>query len=110
VKAEGLVEKPKPEVATSNTSIIGRYILQPSIFKLLENQATGAGGEIQLTDALNAAIAQTDFYGYRFDGIRYDCGEVAGYLEANIALALQRPALAATLREKLSSLLCEKSS
>ncbi len=105
LKASGLVEKPAPEVAPSTTAIIGRYILQPSIFKTLENQARGAGGEIQLTDALNSQIGQTDFYGYRFEGTRYDCGEVAGYLEANIALALARPELADTVRARLTALL-----
>ena len=98
VRAKGLVEKPAPQTAPSTTAIIGRYILQPSIFDLLEHQAVGAGGEIQLTDALNAAIPATDFYGYRFEGTRYDCGEVAGYLEANIALALARPDIAAIVR------------
>lgn len=101
VKAAGLVEKPQPAVAPSTTSIIGRYILQPGIFDVLENQAQGAGGEIQLTDALNSMIAGTDFYGYRFSGTRYDCGEVAGYLEANLALALAR----ADLSPQISSLI-----
>jgi UTP--glucose-1-phosphate uridylyltransferase len=105
LKASGLVEKPAPDVAPSTTAIIGRYILQPSIFKTLENQARGAGGEIQLTDALNSQIGSTDFYGYRFEGTRYDCGEVAGYLEANIALALARPELADTVRERIAALL-----
>jgi UTP--glucose-1-phosphate uridylyltransferase len=105
LKANGLVEKPAADVAPSTTAIIGRYILQPSIFKTLENQARGAGGEIQLTDALNSEIGRTDFYGYRFEGTRYDCGEVAGYLEANIALALARPELADTVRERIAALL-----
>lgn len=105
VKALGLVEKPKPEDAPSTLSIIGRYILQPGIFSVLENQAKGAGGEVQLTDALNSMIGSTDFYGYRFDGVRYDCGEVAGYIEANVALALARPDLQGAVREKISKLL-----
>jgi UTP--glucose-1-phosphate uridylyltransferase len=104
VEAAGLVEKPLPEEAPSTTSIIGRYILQPSIFKILEKQKHGAGGEIQLTDAMNEAIADTKFYGYRFDGTRYDCGEVAGYIEANVALALDREDLADKLRAKLQAL------
>jgi UTP--glucose-1-phosphate uridylyltransferase len=105
VKASGLVEKPQPADAPSTTSIIGRYILQPAIFSMLEHQARGAGGEIQLTDALNRQLTTTDFYGYRFDGTRYDCGEVAGYIEANVALALARPELAAALHERLRKLL-----
>lgn len=105
VQASGLVEKPAPALAPSTTSIIGRYILQPSIFSLLEQQARGAGGEIQLTDSMNRAISDTAFYGYRFDGTRYDCGEVAGYIEANVALALARPELAAKLTDKLKALL-----
>jgi UTP--glucose-1-phosphate uridylyltransferase len=105
VKAHGLVEKPAPANAPSSTAIIGRYILQPSIFEALEHKIVGAGGEIQLTDALNQSLATTDFYGYRFDGTRYDCGQVPGYLEANIALALARPELAETVRARLSELL-----
>jgi UTP--glucose-1-phosphate uridylyltransferase len=105
VKALGLVEKPQPEVAPSTTSIIGRYILQPEIFAALDKQARGAGGEIQLTDAMASLIGRTDFYGYRFDGIRYDCGEVTGYIEANVALALARPDLAEAVRARLSGLL-----
>ena len=104
-KVRGLVEKPDPDKAPSTLSIIGRYILQPSIFAALENQARGAGGEIQLTDALSKLIGKTDFYGYRFDGTRYDCGEVVGYIEANVALALDRGELSAALKEKLKKLL-----
>lgn len=107
VKAEGLVEKPQPAEAPSTTSIIGRYILQPSIFDVLENQARGAGGEVQLTDALSSQIGSTDFYGYRFDGTRYDCGEVTGYIEANMAFALARPDIADVVREKMLALLAQ---
>lgn len=104
VKAKGLVEKPKPAEAPSTTSIIGRYILQPEIFDELHHQQRGAGGEIQLTDALNNLIGRTDFYGYRFTGTRYDCGEVAGYIEANVALALSRKDIGAAVREKIKKL------
>lgn len=97
VEANGLVEKPQPADAPSTTSIIGRYLLQPSIFNILEKQQRGSGGEIQLTDAMNAAIQNTRFFGYRFEGKRFDCGEVAGYIEANVALSLAR----SDLREKL---------
>ena len=103
VQAEGLVEKPQPADAPSTTSIIGRYLLQPSIFDILENQQRGSGGEIQLTDAMNTAIRDTKFFGYRFEGKRFDCGEVAGYVEANVALSLARPDLRAKLLPKLQA-------
>lgn len=105
VKAKSLVEKPQPKDAPSTLSIIGRYVLQPSIFDALEKQARGAGGEIQLTDAMAGLIGKTDFYGYRFQGTRYDCGEVAGYIEANVALSLARDDIADSVREKVSALL-----
>ncbi|PZP83793.1 MAG: UTP--glucose-1-phosphate uridylyltransferase [Azospirillum brasilense] len=108
VKATGLVEKPKPEDAPSTLSIIGRYILQPSIFDVLEEQRTGAGGEIQLTDAMASQIGSTPFYGYRFDGTRYDCGEVAGYIEANVALALSRDDTREAVYQKISTLLANQ--
>ena len=91
VEAIGLVEKPKPEVAPSTLSIIGRYILQPQVFELLGRQERGAGGEIQLTDALSKMIGHGPFHGYRFDGTRFDCGDKAGFLEANIAYSLDHP-------------------
>lgn len=94
VKVRGLVEKPKPENAPSTLSVIGRYILQPSIFDFLEKQAKGKGGEIQLTDAISASLDANDVYGYRFDGKRFDCGDKAGFIEANIAFALQNPEIA----------------
>lgn len=105
VNATGLVEKPQPAEAPSTLSIIGRYILQPEIFDVLENQAKGAGGEIQLTDALNSMIGRMPFHGYRFDGVRYDCGDVAGYIEANVALALARPDLQDAVRAKIARLM-----
>lgn len=105
VKAAGLVEKPAPADAPSTLSIIGRYVLQPGIFDALDRQPRGAGGEIQLTDAMASLIGSTDFYGFRFDGTRYDCGEVAGYIEANVALALARDDLRDTVSAKLKALL-----
>jgi UTP--glucose-1-phosphate uridylyltransferase len=105
VRARSLIEKPASGDAPSTTAIIGRYILQPSIFSILEKQASGTGGEIQLTDALNSAIGTTDFYGYHFAGKRYDCGEVSGYIEANMAVALERTDIGANVREKLKGLL-----
>lgn len=91
VTARGLVEKPEPSKAPSTLSITGRYILDPSIFGVLETQKKGSGGEIQLTDAMNKLIGKIPFYGYRFEGTRFDCGNKAGYVEANIAYALARP-------------------
>ena len=92
--ATGLVEKPEPEVAPSTLSIIGRYILQPEVFKALDNKETGAGGEIQLTDAMSKTIGEVPFHGLRFEGTRFDCGDKAGFLEATVAYALQRADLA----------------
>lgn len=91
VKAKGLVEKPQPKDAPSTLSIIGRYILQPEIFDVLEKQKPGAGGEIQLTDAI--ARMSADVHGYRFEGTRYDCGGLVGYVAANVAYALDRKEL-----------------
>jgi UTP--glucose-1-phosphate uridylyltransferase len=93
VRARGLVEKPKPEEAPSNMSIIGRYILQPEIFQQLEKQKKGSGGEVQLTDAIAEMLPDTPFDGFRFDGRRYDCGSKAGFIEANLAYALDREEL-----------------
>ncbi len=101
-EAKGLVEKPAPEAAPSTLSIIGRYILQPAVFTELERQEMGAGGEIQLTDAMARTIGRIPFHGYRFAGTRFDCGSKAGFLEANIAFALDRPDLRAELTGVLS--------
>jgi UTP--glucose-1-phosphate uridylyltransferase len=90
IEIKGLVEKPASEDAPSNLAVIGRYILEPNIFDLLENQARGAGNEIQLTDALSAMLGSNPFYGMKFDGTRFDCGDKIGFLEANIAFALDR--------------------
>jgi UTP--glucose-1-phosphate uridylyltransferase len=97
--AKGLVEKPKPAAAPSTLSIIGRYILDPSVFKELDRQEAGAGGEIQLTDAMARTIGQVPFHGYRFEGHRFDCGNKAGFLEANVAFALDRPDLRAEMAD-----------
>lgn len=93
VKAKGLVEKPNPEVAPSNLSIIGRYILQPDVFRKLDNQEKGAGNEVQLTDAIADTLNDIPFYGFKFAGKRFDCGSRLGYLEANLAYALERPSM-----------------
>ena len=93
VKAKGLVEKPNPEVAPSNLSIIGRYILQPDVFRKLDNQEKGAGNEVQLTDAIADTLNHIPFHGFKFAGKRFDCGSRLGYLEANLAYALERPSM-----------------
>jgi len=101
VRAKGLVEKPAPEHAPSTLSIIGRYILQPEIFAMLDTQAPGAGGEIQLTDAIAKLITSDDVFGYRFDGVRYDCGSLVGFVAANVAYALDRPQIRDTVVDEL---------
>lgn len=103
-EVKGLVEKPEPDVAPSTLSIIGRYILQPEIFSMLDRQDRGAGGEIQLTDAMARLIGQGPFHGFRFDGTRYDCGDKAGFLAANIAYGLARADLAADLRAAIAKI------
>ena len=99
VEVEGLVEKPKPADAPSTLSIIGRYILQPAVFEHLDAQKPGAGGEIQLTDAMAKMTGRGRFHGYRFEGKRFDCGDKAGFIEANIAFALQHPLIGASVKE-----------
>ncbi len=100
-----MVEKPKREAAPSNLSITGRYILQPEIFGILATQQTGAGGEIQLTDAMIGLSKSQPFYGLKFAGRSFDCGSKIGFLAANIAYALERDDLAPALRAELKSLL-----
>ncbi|MCB1395481.1 MAG: UTP--glucose-1-phosphate uridylyltransferase GalU [Rhodobacter sp.] len=98
MKVKGMVEKPKAEDAPSNLAAIGRYILSPQVLKNLDGQQTGAGGEIQLTDAIAKEIEQSNnVYGYRFQGQRYDCGSKAGFLQATVAFGLAR----ADLRDEL---------
>ena len=89
-----MVEKPKPQDAPSNLFISGRYILQPEIFDLLEHQAKGAGGEIQITDAMISLSADQRFTGVRFSGRTFDCGSKVGFLSANVAFALSRDDIA----------------
>ena len=100
----GLVEKPKGK-APSNLMIPGRYILQPEVMRILETQGAGAGGEIQLTDAMAQMIGTQPFHGFTFDGQRYDCGDKAGYIQANLALALAREDIGPAVRAFAQSLL-----
>jgi UTP--glucose-1-phosphate uridylyltransferase len=104
IATKGLIEKPEPAKAPSRLSIIGRYILQPQVFTELDRHERGAGGEIQLTDALARLIGRMPFHGFRFNGQRYDCGDKVGFLEANIAIGLSRPDTAGPLREILKNL------
>ena len=100
-----IVEKPTPAEAPSNFMISGRYILQPEIFALLETQAAGAGGEIQITDAMRKLADKQPFFGYRFDGRIFDCGSKIGFLAANVAYALARDDIAPEFRKELQQLL-----
>jgi len=101
----GMVEKPRPADAPSNLHITGRYILQPDIFAILERGERGAGGEIQVTDAMVELSGSQPFHAVRFDGTIYDCGAKIGFLLANVAYALQRDDLAPALRVELAKLL-----
>jgi UTP--glucose-1-phosphate uridylyltransferase len=101
VDVKGMVEKPSPDEAPSTLAVIGRYILQPEIFDHLENLGKGAGGEIQLTDAMEKLLAEQPFYGLRFDGVRYDCGTPLGYIEAGIAFSLNDPNISGDVRNIL---------
>ena len=100
-----LVEKPKRGSAPSNLMIPGRYILQPEVMRILETQEKGAGGEIQLTDAMAQLIGNQPFHGFTFDGQRYDCGDKAGYIQANLAIALAREDIGPVVREFATNLL-----
>jgi UTP--glucose-1-phosphate uridylyltransferase len=102
-----MVEKPARGKAPSNLIITGRYILQPEIFRLLETQSWGAGGEIQLTDAMIRLAQDQPFFGLKFKGRAFDCGSKTGFLIANIAYALARPDIGPKLRSKLADLLRE---
>lgn len=105
VRARGLVEKPRPEDAPSTLAIIGRYILSPRVMETLSETRRGAGGEIQLTDAIAAEIGGPEpVCGYRFEGTRYDCGSKRGYLQATIAFALARDDVGPAVREFLRGL------
>ncbi|TCP94089.1 UDP-glucose pyrophosphorylase [Sphingomonas sp. PP-CE-1A-559] len=102
-----LVEKPKRGTAPSNLMIPGRYILQPEVMRILETQEKGAGDEIQLTDAMAQLIGNQPFHGFTFDGQRYDCGDKAGYIQANLAIALARDDIGPAVREFAKGLLAD---
>jgi UTP--glucose-1-phosphate uridylyltransferase len=102
VEVNGLVEKPSPKDAPSNIAVVGRYIIEPGVFTHLDRQEQGAGGEIQLTDSLARQIGKVPFSGLRFSGERFDCGSKIGFLQANIAFALQRDELGQQLKNWLT--------
>jgi UTP--glucose-1-phosphate uridylyltransferase len=104
-EVRGLVEKPPVEQAPSNKIVSGRYILQPEVMRTLEGQGKGAGGEIQLTDAMAKMIGQQPFHAVSFEGRRFDCGSKTGFVEATLALALERPDMGAEVRANAERLL-----
>jgi len=104
VRARGLVEKPAPGTAPSNLAVIGRYILTPQVLSNLNKMKQGAGGEIQLTDAIAQEAAKGEVHGFRFQGQRYDCGSKAGFLQATVAFGLARE----DLRDELEDFLRQR--
>ncbi len=103
---QAIVEKPDPSQAPSNLAVVGRYILTPQIFHILETIGRGAGGEYQLTDAIAALLLEEIVLAYQFDGKRYDCGSKHGYLEATVEYALKHPELGLNFRRYLATLSC----
>ena len=103
VSVKGLVEKPPVDLAPSNLTIIGRYVLMPEVIGHLAKMEKGAGGEIQLTDSMAKLIGHQPFHGVRYEGRRFDCGDKVGYLEAQIAFALARPEIAPAVRQFLGT-------
>ena len=102
-KVDTFVEKPKPKDAPSNIAVVGRYILEPSIFEILENTGEGAGGEIQLTDALAVQAQKEKLMAYQFKGKRYDCGNKLGYLEATVEYALRHSKVGKDFKNYINS-------
>ncbi|GHC50197.1 UTP--glucose-1-phosphate uridylyltransferase GalU [Neogemmobacter tilapiae] len=108
VRAKGMVEKPKAEDAPSNLAVIGRYILSPQVMNNLNRKKTGAGGEIQLTDAIAEEVDKGGVYGFRFQGQRYDCGSKAGFLQATVAFGLARDDLRDEFQGYLHDLIAQQ--
>lgn len=105
-RIRGMIEKPPADQAPSNMAVIGRYILTPKIFDILGGHHKGAGGEIQLTDAMSQLLNDQPIFGYRFKGTRFDCGDKAGFQMANLAFALEHPEIKDTLLPYLKEMLC----
>ena len=103
-----IVEKPDPEDAPSSLAVVGRYLLAPEIFDKLETTGRGAGGEIQLTDAISDLLADMPVHAFSFDGVRYDCGSKLGYMKASIAYGLAHPSIGEALRVHIKDLICER--
>jgi UTP--glucose-1-phosphate uridylyltransferase len=103
-EVRGLVEKPAPEQSPSRLGVIGRYILQPDVMRVLDQGKPGTGGEIQLTDAMAGLIGKQPFHALKVDAVRHDCGDRAGYVIANLALALDRDDVGPAVRDYISSL------
>ena len=101
-RIRGVVEKPDPSQAPSDLAIIGRYVLTPKIFEKLEQTQAGAGGEIQLTDAIHALMKEQSVFAYAFEGKRHDAGTTMGWLKASVELALEREEFSAEFRDYLS--------
>lgn len=101
LKLNGIVEKPAPEAAPSTLGVVGRYVLTPAIFKHLRNLQPGAGGELQLTDAIAALLAEETILAHQFEGVRYDCGSKLGYLQATVQFALRHPEVREAFRSFL---------
>ena len=100
-RISGIVEKPEPGAAPSTLGVVGRYILTPRVFHHLRHARPGAGGEIQLTDAIAALVGEEDVFAYEFEGTRYDCGSKMGYLQANLQFALKHPEVGAEFKRYL---------
>jgi UTP--glucose-1-phosphate uridylyltransferase len=104
IKMSGIVEKPAPENAPSNLGVVGRYILTPRIFDHIRELKPGAGGEFQLTDAIQSMLDQEQVLAYRYKGVRYDCGSKLGYLKATVEFALKHP----EVRDEFSAYLAQR--
>ena len=104
MKVQRIVEKPAPDVAPSRMGVAGRYILTPAIFSHIRSQATGVGGEIQLTDGISSLLSEEGVYAFQYEGKRYDCGSKEGFLEATVELALQHPEVGEHFRNYLKGL------
>ncbi len=107
-KITAIVEKPKPDVAPSTLAVVGRYILTPQIFHHLEKVQAGAGGEIQLTDAIASLLTEQQVLAHRYEGVRYDCGSKIGYLQATVELGLRHPEVGESFRKFLAEHLSKK--
>jgi UTP--glucose-1-phosphate uridylyltransferase len=103
-RVNAIVEKPKPDVAPSTLAVVGRYVLTPRIFHYLENAQPGAGGEIQLTDAIAALLNEQQVLAYRYQGVRYDCGSKLGYLQATVEFALRHSEVGVEFADYLKNL------